>query len=152
MSTESGPSYPPTRPLLICTCPQLRASSASVRIWVRSYLLYRGLEPDAANNFFWTGVELHEANISELQLAFKTCCEMHLWEADILAHDVYAILKESVPSKRTAFQAYVERFYGANHYRMLTTPTREWSPQDYVDNVFVWMGFALGLWILLARE
>ncbi|KAI0595975.1 hypothetical protein F4775DRAFT_566852 [Biscogniauxia sp. FL1348] len=91
---------PPTRQEIIDSCPGLGASPTQVRDWLMAYLLYRGLDSYKAEGFFWRGAELHRATLAILVEAFKKHCRIQDWEADILAHDVFAIVEVSAMPKK----------------------------------------------------
>ncbi|KAI1770101.1 hypothetical protein F4818DRAFT_446553 [Hypoxylon cercidicola] len=136
---------PPARAEVVANCPQLTASPTSVRNWFREYLAYRGLDPEAAYSFLWTGAELHGADAWELHSAFEKHCDLHGWEADILTADVYTILKESVQPKRTAFQAGLERISGVNtHQKSNRKPVQSGGgpmSMDYLVRTAVFLTF-----------
>ncbi|KAI1378071.1 hypothetical protein F4677DRAFT_443985 [Hypoxylon crocopeplum] len=130
---------------VIVSCPSLLASPATVRNWFRTYLIYRGLDPDVSEKFFWRGPELYQAEIAELQDAFKTHCSLQDWEANILASDVHSILESSIPPpRRTDFQKYVEYLVGPDYYIKLMFYTRWPIFADYIVGVVAWAGFILG--------
>ncbi|KAI1395009.1 hypothetical protein F4819DRAFT_492899 [Hypoxylon fuscum] len=107
MGEEDNWGDPLDRADVVKRCPGPTAPPNTVREWFQSYLAYRGLNPHAANECFWTGLELHQTSPSELQEAFKKYCRLHDWEANILAADVRNILEISSPlatPKRTYFQ------------------------------------------------
>ncbi|KAI0886770.1 uncharacterized protein GGS22DRAFT_158630 [Annulohypoxylon maeteangense] len=85
--------HPIDRTRITNSCPGRGASPSSVRDWIRAYLSYRGLDPEASEKFLWRGKELYQAKIPELRDAFKRHCDLQDWEADILANDVYTLLE-----------------------------------------------------------
>ncbi|KAI1088576.1 hypothetical protein F5B19DRAFT_496224 [Rostrohypoxylon terebratum] len=137
--------YPSTRAGIIGSCPGKEASPSVVRDWFRAYLYYRGLDREASRMFLWRGEELYRAQIPELRDAFKQYCDLQEWEADIIATDVYEILRRALPvSERTFFETYVYYVLGCDSYRKLMFDTREPTIMDYVGGVSTWVKFLAG--------
>ncbi|KAI0000273.1 hypothetical protein F4779DRAFT_148612 [Xylariaceae sp. FL0662B] len=137
--------FPLKREEIVSSCPGLGASPRQVRDWFKTYLFYRGLDPDASENVFWRGEELHRATFLEISEAFKAHCGLFDWEANLLAYDVYSILEKSIPPPtRTLFQRYLEHLVEPDYYRRLMFYAKiNVKAMDVVVGVFGWIFLGL---------
>ncbi|KAI2464916.1 hypothetical protein F4781DRAFT_435931 [Annulohypoxylon bovei var. microspora] len=146
---ENDVQYPIARTEIIKSCPGKQASPSAVRDWIRTYLFYRGLDPDASDTFLWRGIELYRADVPELKAAFKKNCDLQGWEADIIANDVYTILERAIPlSTRTFFQIYVYYLMGFDYYRKLMFHARDPTWMDYLVGILTWAQFLAGHFVV----
>ncbi|KAI1080894.1 hypothetical protein F5B20DRAFT_83533 [Whalleya microplaca] len=137
--------FPLRRDEIISSCPGLGASPWQVRDWFRTYMFYRGLDPDASDNIFWRGEELHRATFLEISDAFKAHCGLQDWEANLLSYDVYSILEKAIPPPtRTLFQRYLEHLVEPDYYRRLMFYAKiNVKAMDVVVGVFGWLFLGL---------
>ncbi|KAK8013266.1 hypothetical protein PG991_009537 [Apiospora marii] len=120
LSTESD-----LRKLISDRLPTAESPPNYVRIWMGGYFTYRGVDPDCADRFFWSGAEFTDLDIVELTQAFRAKLMIQTYgtasvvglmeqEVEMMAIDVFQFIQMGKTPPRNQMLARLMRLFSSD--------------------------------------